>query len=63
MAGLRSLWTKPAQKCQTLMAYTCDSTGVKPIISAVEKREVMAVPTPPGGFPRQVLPLLVVLPL
>jgi hypothetical protein len=45
------------------MAYTYDLTGVKPIISAVEKGGVMTVHTPPGDFPRQVLPLLVVLPL
>jgi len=37
------------------MAYTCDSTGVKLIISAVEKGGVMAMPTPPGDFPRRAI--------
>jgi hypothetical protein len=35
------------------MAYTCASTGGKPIISAIEKGGVMAVSTPPGDFPRR----------
>jgi hypothetical protein len=34
------------------MAYSCDSPGVKPIISATEKGGVMAMPTPPGDFPQ-----------